>query len=365
MNTPQLVGGILLLTTLCGGAVTLPHCLKPRKEPTMPETRVTVVAVGDIMFHDPQIDHAWNGHAYDFQDTFSEIAPIVTGADIAVANFECVTAGKEVGYRGFPFFNAPDTTLAAVADAGFRLLTTANNHCLDQGTEGIEKTLCQINRNGMRHVGTDDPDAGIIPFVIEELHGMRLAFLAYTYGVNENEWKVRKGKPEDWVHLIDRDRMHRDIEAAKKDNPDVIVVSVHWGVEYAPQPCEEQHDLADFLFNEGVDVILGSHPHVVQGAESRIVNGRRHWVIYSMGNLVSNQRLETVGEARTEDGVIVRLSFVKGESRTGLDTVEFIPTWVNKYYDGSRIRYRIEPLDGTATAERPAASWKRTRKTLE
>jgi poly-gamma-glutamate capsule biosynthesis protein CapA/YwtB (metallophosphatase superfamily) len=361
---PRLLGGVLLTFTVCAGALTMPFLPFRPEEPPMTETRVRIVAVGDIMFHDPQIDHAWNGTAFDFHDTFSDVRPIFEAADLAVGNFEAVTAGEQVGYHGFPCFNAPDTVMTALVDSGFDLFTTANNHCLDQGDEGIRRTLENIARHGARNVGTDSPETGIRPYALETVKGVRIAFLAYTYGVNENEWKVRVGKPAQWVHLIDRERMENDLAAAREAHPDFVVVFMHWGEEYAKNPSTEQLDLAEWLFALGVDVILGSHPHVLQRADSKTIDGKRKWVIYSMGNFVSNQRLETMDDARTEDGVIVTLEFVKTSQNKRLDSVEFTPTWVDKYSDSDRIRYRIVPLTGQETDDRPAASYRRTCATL-
>jgi len=175
------------------------------KEPRV--SSINLLAVGDIMFHSPQYKAAFNREtkSYDFAKTFRHIKKYVEEADLALGNFETVTAGAEVGFSGFPRFNTPKETLLALRETGFDILTTANNHCLDQGKKGIIKTIDNINEYGMKNIGTyKEPNDNIL---IEEIKDIRIALLSYTYGLNGLDNALTKEELSYMINRIDEEKI--------------------------------------------------------------------------------------------------------------------------------------------------------------
>ena len=221
---------------------------------------------GDAMQHQAQLDaalKAGGGKKYDYSDCFRLIAPTVTDADYAVVNLE-VPLGGGPTYSGYPCFSAPDSYAQALKDAGFDMMLTANNHCLDRGDKAARRTIAALDSLGLDHVGTYH-DAGqreeLVPFM-RDIKGIKFAFLNYTYGTNGIE-------PRDGVEvaLIDRERMASEIREARDKGAEIVVVAIHWGVEYVLRENSNQRALADFLVDQGVDMIIGGHPHVIQPME--------------------------------------------------------------------------------------------------
>ncbi len=311
------------------------------------KTTATILATGDIMFHSPQIEGAYNSSidGYDFNDSFKHVKKYIEAADLSLGNFETVTAGSEIGFTGFPNFNSPVETLAAIKNAGYDILTTANNHCLDQRKEGLISTIDAIEENGMKNVGTyKEPES---PILIENVNDISMAILSYTYGCNGMEHTLAPEELNYMVNLIDEDKIKEDIEKAENENVDLIVVFIHWGNEYQREPSQEQIDLGNKMVDWGVDIILGSHPHVIQKSEILNNNGKDSFIIYSMGNFLSNQRRESLDNKYTEDGVIVKLEVEKDfkEKKTIIKEVEYIPTWVSRYTMDGKLQYEIIPTE--------------------
>lgn len=264
--------------------------------------------VGDAMQHQAQLDQARKvagGRGYDYSTCFEYIAPTITEADYAVANLE-VPLGGGPDYTGYPCFSAPDSYALALKDAGFDMMLTANNHCLDRRDKAARRTLTALDAMGIDHVGTYRDAAqrdSLVPF-IKDIKGIKIGFLNYTYGTNGIE-------PRDGVEvsLIDRDRMAREIAATRAAGAEILVVAMHWGVEYVLLPNKAQRDLADFLVDQGVDLIIGGHPHVIQPMEVRRNEreGKDVLVVYSLGNFISNMKT-----ADTRGGALVRARVERG-----------------------------------------------------
>lgn len=264
--------------------------------------------VGDAMQHQAQLDQARKvagGNGYDYSDCFTYIAPEITAADYAVCNLE-VPLGGGPDYSGYPCFSAPDSYAQALKDAGFDMFLTANNHCLDRRDRGARKTLEALDRLGVDHIGTynDSTDRRQrVPF-IKTINGIKVGFLNYTYGTNGIE-------PKDGVEvsLIDRDRMAREIAATREAGAEIVCVAMHWGVEYVLLPGETQKSLARFLVDQGVDLIIGGHPHVIQPME--VVHNEREnkdvLLVYSLGNFISNMK---TGDTR--GGALVKARIERG-----------------------------------------------------
>lgn len=308
---------------------------------------IKLLAVGDIMFHSPQYRAAYNKEidSYDFNSTFKHIKKYVDDADISLANFETVTAGKEIGYKSYPRFNTPKESLLAIKEAGFDILSTANNHSLDHGRKGVIDTIDNINEYGMKNIGTyKEPN---VPILVEEIQGINIGFLSYTYGLNGLDSLLTKEELSYMISIIDEDKIKEDIEKTKSLGVDITVVFIHWGNEYHREPSSHQIELGEKMVDWGANIILGSHPHVIQ--KSQIINkdGKDNFIIYSMGNFLSNQRKETLNNSYTEDGVMVNLEiekdFLSGE--TIIKNINYIPTWVHRYREDGKLFYEILPVD--------------------
>lgn len=316
-----------------------PQKPEPKPEPKEDIT-VKLAATGDIMFHPSQIEGAYDKSAdtYDFKNSFKMVKKIFDAADISIANFEGTTAGNEVyAYQGYPLFNAPDEVLDAIKYAGIDVLSTVNNHSLDTRKAGIIRTLEQIQKRGMDTVGTyaSKPETRVL---MKEVKGIKIAFIAYTEMVNGLESLLSPADLDAMVNVADDTKIKEDIKYAKENNADVIIAFMHWGDEYSRTQAPRQEKMADMMFTEGVDIILGSHPHVIQPSKNLKYDGKDKFVIYSMGNFISNQRLETLSPSGianaqyTEDGIIVNISIEKkGETgEVSIKGIEYIPLWVYK-----------------------------------
>lgn len=260
--------------------------------------------VGDAMQHQGQIDTAreigrQRGSGYDYSDCFTLIAPTVSEADYAVCNLE-VPLGGGPDYTGFPCFSAPDSYARALKDAGFDMFLTANNHCLDRRDKTARRTIAFLDSLGIDHTGTfhDAADRSRKIPLIKHINGIRIGFLNYTYGTNGIE-------PRDGVEvaLIDRDRIAREIKATRNAGAEIVVVAMHWGIEYVLLQNRNQEELADFLIRQGADLIIGGHPHVIQ--PMKVVRNEKEdkdvLVVYSLGNFISNMKT-----ADTRGGALVR-----------------------------------------------------------
>lgn len=322
------------------------------KKPEEPEEKTqtaSIIASGDIMFHDTQLISGYNEETkkFDFNDVFKYVKKYISEADVAIGNYETVTGGEELGFRGYPTFNSPVETIEALKNAGFDILTTANNHILDTKKEGVFKTIENINKYGLESVGTYKDDKKEI--LIEDINGIKIAFLSYTYGVNGYADIKNNAELSNIINIIDEDKIKKDTEKCKENGADVVVVSLHWGSEYQRTPSQSQKVLANKMFDWGVDIILGSHPHVIQKSEIIKHNGKDKFIIYSMGNFISNQRRETLKTENknfTEDGILVKIDLERtsSESEVIIKNVEYIPTWVNREKVSEKYKYEIIPV---------------------
>lgn len=307
-----------------------------------PDVSVRIKATGDIMFHPSQLEGAYDAltNTYDFNNSFKAIKGIIEEADIAIANFEGTTAGDSTySYQGYPLFNAPDEVLDAIKNAGFDILSTANNHSLDTRKAGVIRTVEQIKQRGMEPIGTyvEKPETRVL---IKEAKGIKFAFLSYTEMVNGLESVMSPEDLDAMVNIFNEAKMKEDISYAKEQNADVIIACLHWGDEYSRIQAQRQEILADKLFREGVDIIFGSHPHVIQPAQTLEYDGKTKFVAYSMGNFISNQRVETLVpygmtehvSKYTEDGLIIDIEIEKkGETgEVSIKNISYIPLWVYK-----------------------------------
>lgn len=274
-----------------------------------PKAGVDMIFVGDAMQHQAQLDQALaegNGERYDYSDCFTLIAPEITGADYAVVNLE-VPLGGGPRYSGYPCFSAPDSYAQALADAGFDLFLTANNHCLDSGMTAARRTLSALDSLKVDHTGTFRNIAerdSLMP-LIKDIHGIKFAFLNYTYGTNGIP--ARDGME---VAMLNRDRMAKEIALARSKGAEFVIVTVHWGVEYVLLENSNQRDWANFLIEQGADMIIGSHPHVIQ--PMKVVRNEKEnkdvLVVYSLGNFISNMKTSD-----TRGGALVKVRIERND----------------------------------------------------
>lgn len=281
---------------------------------------VDLLFVGDAMQHQAQLDQALaegDGKRYDYSGCFTHIAPEVTAADYAVCNLE-VPLGGGPGYSGYPCFSAPDSYAQALRDAGFDLMLTANNHCLDRGDRALRRTLTALDSLGVAHIGTYHDAAHRereVPFIVN-IRGISIGFLNYTYGTNGI--LPRYGAE---VALIDEKKIKEEITLARQEGAEIIVVAMHWGVEYVLRENAEQRRLADFLVENGVDLVIGGHPHVIQPMEIRhnAKEDKDVLVVYSLGNFISNMK---TGDTR--GGALVRARIERdGQGRARLKKADY------------------------------------------
>lgn len=300
--------------------------------------KVTIGAIGDILIHSPVYQDAFNGATYDFYPMFEPVKTMLENADILTANQESRLGGTELGLSSYPLFNSPHEVADALVNTGVDIVSTANNHTLDKGEKGIQSEAAYLESIGLPYVGSflDEQDKQTLRIL--QKNGIKIAFLAYSYGTNGIP--VPKGK-DYLVNLIDRELMKEEIYRAKKE-ADVVVMSIHWGNEYQRIPTNDQKDLASFLANEGVDIIFGSHPHVLQPMEwIQTADGRKTFVIYSLGNFISAQYgdYKDIGGLATVD---ITKHISEKEVKIELSNPFFYPTFVTsqRYH-----QFRVVPLE--------------------
>ena len=315
---------------------------EPLPEPE-PEPIVShLLVAGDVMTHMPITTDAFVSASgtYQFDHMLQDASEQLAGGDYALANLETVLAGGP-NYSGYPCFNAPDSLAEDLKEAGFDLLTTANNHRMDQRTAGVYRTLDVLDEAGLAHVGTyrsqaeRDERSGI---VVADVGGVSVAFLSYTYGLNgfrlpqDEFYAVNLFNLDYYTTLAnpDYERLQADLAAARALDADLIAVIIHWGVEYQNAPNGHQTSLAQFLVEQGADLVLGGHPHVLQPYETISVTGwdgqeRNGFVCYSLGNFISNQPdLET----RTTAILDLELTNDPESGDTVLTDVSYLPYYM-------------------------------------
>lgn len=299
-----------------------------------PRQEVTLLFVGDLMQHQAQIDAARISNGYDYSDCFLQVKKEIEKANLAIGNLEVTLAGKP--YRGYPQFSAPDEYLTAIKDAGFDVLLTANNHCLDRRKKGLERTIFMLDSLKIPYVGTylnKEERERRYPLLVEK-NGFRIALLNYTYGTN--------GIPVDTpnvVNYINKKVIEEDISKARAMNPDVLIACVHWGIEYKSLPEKTDKELAGWLLEKGVSHIIGSHPHVVQPIEVICDSvGEKHLVVYSLGNYLSN-----MSKRATDGGLMVKLTLEKSNNKVSLSDCGYSLVWVSRPAVSGRKNFRIYP----------------------
>ncbi len=349
--------------------ITVPTQATLPAETTLPQPEVTATATigaqGDLLMHIQLIQGSrLEEGGYDFSPIFRYMAPYVQNLDHMAINLETTLGGSAYPYRGNPEFNCPDELADAIAETGYDMVLTANNHASDTRSTGIFRTLEQLRSRGLDTLGTmlnnEEPK-----YTVAEINGIKLGMLCYTYATNE----LSVGQPslnfrdfireKGTVNYFLESKLERFIAEVeghiadmKADGAEAIVLYIHWGQEYATTENATQRGMAQRLCDLGVDVIIGGHPHVVQPVElieSSVDPDHNTICIYSLGNAVSNQMKnedKVFASGHTEDGALFSVTFEKySDGTVTVGSLDVLPTWVNRHDNTGSRQYNILPLD--------------------
>jgi hypothetical protein len=289
---------------------------------TPPRTSFSVVAGGDVLIHPELTEQATadGSGVRDYRPLLSGVKQVVTAADLAICHLEVPLAGPQGPFSGWPAFNSPPEVATALADAGYDACSTASNHVLDRGQEGVRSTLDVLDAAGIVHTGSARTQQEAATARVIEVNGARVGHVSFTFGFNG--FRLPSGMP--WLaNRLDVDAVLAAARAAKGAGADVVVASLHWGNEYESQPTATQRSMARALLaDDAVDLIIGHHAHVVQPFE--VIGGK--WVAYGLGNHVA-RHAEPRGTS--EEGVLARFRFSRDGERWVVDRAEYIPTMVD------------------------------------
>ncbi len=338
----------------------------PAEEPSTPPTgepspvALSIVCTGDVMVHKSQIASQYDSTTgtYNYDNNFQYVKKYIEGADLALCNVETTFAGGAPS--GYPSFNAPDALAEALADAGFDVGLTSNNHLYDRGVSGMKRTLRVLREAGLATAGTRLPWER--NYAVMDVKGVRIAIVAYTYETPSNGGRstingvILSDEADELTNsfnyeVLDEELLEIEatIDSAREAGADLVVCYYHWGEEYQRSPNIWQEYIAEKTVAMGADVIFASHPHVLQSVEllKNEETGKEVPVFYSMGNFLSNQRAETLNNRYTEQGMIARvnLEYDRTTGNVTLVAADAMRTWLDKYKSGGKDVYAIVPLD--------------------
>jgi hypothetical protein len=326
---------------------------------------IKLAAVGDILMKNRLIAsvHCPKDSVYDFEGMFTEVAPYLQQADVTIGNLETTFSGLEIPGKfnieipetsftnpqknpktGLPIFNCPDSFCTTLKNLGFQVLTTANNHCMDYGTAGLHRTLNLLDEYGIAHTGTFRSKEETQDYLIHEAKGIKIGILAYTQGLNRNSPPA----DQEWaINRVNIEKIYHDIHQIKK-KADIVIINLHFGKEYHLYPSKKQRLLVHSLLKRGADIILGSHPHVIQPTVFEKIKDqygitKKRFAIYSLGNFIS-PRLKC--NNYTKSGVILQLTISKDVNGfTQVKDIKYIPTWVRCIRAVNKDQYKIVLLE--------------------
>lgn len=350
--------------------------------PLEPVREASILAVGDVLIHGPILRYARSQggeNSYDFSNNFARLKEFISKFDYSMANFEGAS-DPDRKFGGYPMFNVPREIFKNLKDAGFDGLYTANNHTLDAGAKGMTTTLEGISGAGLDSFGTQMPFEEHVKVI--EVNGIKIGVLSYATSLNGLDSYLSNDEYKSQVNIYSDEKVKEDIETAKNMGADFVMVFPHWGVEYSSYPESYQINSSRFMIENGADIVIGGHPHVVQPSEEYTTeSGHKGYILYSMGNFLSNQRKETLnGDIRTEQGVAVEVNLML-DPNTGekeLVSTKEHPLWVRRTSVNDDIRLHEVVLaeeykpGGSKASEISESQQKRaeqaydmTRKTLE
>lgn len=305
----------------------------------------TLTALGDTLCHNTQYWDAYNSETkeYDFSYVYEDIKYYTKVADITVGSLETTFAGEDKGYSNYPTFNSPDSLATALKKIGVDVISLAGNHALDYGYSGICRTIDVLDNADISHLGTYKTAEDQEKLLIKNVKGVKIAFINYTYGTNGIS--VPSGK-EFCVNLIDKNLIKKQIDQAKSEGADMIVACMHWGTEYKTSANSEQKELADYLFKNGVDIILGNHPHVLEPMEKKTITlddgtTKDVFVVYALGNFTADQKDEI-----TRDSAILNLNITKNvDGKISINKVDYVPIYMYKNSNAKSHKFKILDIE--------------------
>lgn len=365
MKNKKVILSILLTLILSFTIISCNSCNEPTT-PTIAEkedTTISVLGAGDVLMHMEQVYSGYDSktNTYNYDNFFTYVKNYVSTSDLAICNSETTYLGKGHNFSGYPKFNSPKEILNSIKNAGFDMVCSTHNHINDMGDKGIESTAKLIKEAGLDLLGIKNTvkDKN---YIVKDIKGVKIGITNYTYStIDKNGYRYINGLPlskemEPKINLFSDSNIENDINNMKstydnmiKDGAEFTIFYIHWGNEYQLQPSAQQEKLAGMLNSIGVNVIFGSHPHVVQPIRTlkNDTNGNETLVCYSLGNFISNQRFETMGNIKSEDGLMVKLFITKdSNNKLKLTSYETEPTWVYKYVNASgKTVYNILPTN--------------------
>jgi poly-gamma-glutamate synthesis protein (capsule biosynthesis protein) len=350
-----LAAGIIFFPPL---SIYAPEQIQPVVQEEKPVS-ISISAVGDVMVHMPQYEAAYDAKSgtYGFDENFMYVKSYIQSADLALCNLETVFAGGEPD--GYPVFNSPDSLSNTIRNTGFDVALISNNHILDKGTSAMLRTIDVLSKSSIKSTGVRKPEDK--PYLIMNIKGINIGIISYTYETPKVEGRktlnsnIISTEALPLINTFNYDDLDSDllkikanIDSAKVDGAEVIICYFHWGQEYQLEPNGFQIKISESVAKMGADIVFASHPHVLQPAVIMVDqnSGKQTAVFYSMGNFISNQRVETLDNRYTEEGIIakVQMDFMKSTGAITNFKASAIPIWVDKYKP-EKTEYRIIPLN--------------------
>lgn len=302
---------------------------------------MSLLFLGDIMGHGGQIEAAHDPinktHSYDA--VFSELRETITKPDFAIANLEVTLAGEP--FSGYPQFSSPDALAEACKNSGIDILVTANNHSCDRGGKGMTRTIDVLDKLKIPHNGTykNEKDRTLRNLMILRKEDIRIGMLNYTYGTNG----LKAPKPTS-VNYIDTNQILLDIKQSRLESIDALIAVIHWGIEYQTEPNKFQNKITEFLFRNGVSIVIGGHPHVLQKVEWN--RDKDQLVAYSLGNFVSNQ-----ASVNTDGGMMLEIELEKKNNILTIKDAGYHLIWVNKPTRSNKKIFEVLPCSNYPAKE--------------
>lgn len=317
------------------------------------EKLYTITSVGNMMTHDAQIEGAKKDDGtYNFDRSFEYVKHYIKDSNLSIGVFEGnVNVGKPEGY---PTFNSPNEFLKALKNTGFNVINYASNHVIDQGTEGLKNTMRNSSSDSLINLGVK-ANKSDKNYIIYNIDGHKVGLFAYTYktGINSiNSIPIPK-EVKPLINSFSYDNLpnlYKSIQSSisdmKKEGVEFIIGSFHWGDEYSTKVNKFQKEIAKKMNEMGVDIILGSHPHVIEPYEIITNNNHSTFVIYSQGNFLSNQCYEEIKNYLTEDGLLIKFTLGLKNNKLYLKEYNLIPTWVYRRPKGNGLYiHTIIPIE--------------------
>lgn len=342
MKKEVFITGLLTAVTLAGvgvyfGRPYVQELVKNQEDSQVSQARI--MAHGDLLYHDILYYSAEQADgSYDFSENFTYVKSWLDQADLAIGDFEG-TINPDYPLSGYPLFNAPPQVVQAIKDAGYDVMDLAHNHILDSGLEGVATTAQAFQKAGIEPLGVYPNQArNQAPLLIKEVNGIKIALLAYAYGFNGLEAGLSPEEYESVLSDLDLEKMEAEIKRAEKE-ADITIVMSQMGEEYRLEPTDEQVAIYHKMVDWGADLVFGGHPHVPEPTETIEKDGENKFIIYSMGNFISNQRIESMdgmpNSEWTERGVLMDVEVEKKNQQTRIKTVKAHPTWVSRVEKGT------------------------------